>query len=206
MNWLAHVFLSPKRIDYQLGNLLADPLKGKCWEAADEDVCEGMRLHMRIDTFTDEHPEVSRSKKLLTMRGPLKGVVLDILYDHFLSIHWQRFSTKKRERFLEQFRIRAIKASGGYPAEAKRVIHRVVESRQLDSYDRMDGVKRAFMRIDNRLSDRVKEKDGMMGYLSLIEMNRTELEASFLRFFPELMAHVQHHAPKELFDHWETLP
>jgi acyl carrier protein phosphodiesterase len=70
----------------------------------------------------------------------------------------------------------------------------------------MDGVKRAFMRIDNRLSDRVKEKDGMMGYLSLIEMNRTELEASFLRFFPELMAHVQHHAPKELFDHWETLP
>jgi acyl carrier protein phosphodiesterase len=206
MNWLAHVFLSPKRIDYQLGNLLADPMKGRCWEDAHTDLCEGMRLHMRIDTFTDEHPEVSRSKKLLTLRGPLKGVVLDILYDHFLSIHWQRFSSKRRERFLEQFRLRALKASGGYPPEAKQVIHRVVENRQLDSYDRMDGVKRAFMRIDNRLSQRVRQKDGMMGYLTLIEIHRTELEASFLRFFPELMAHVREHAPDEPFDHWDTYP
>ena len=139
------------------------------------------------------------------MKGPLKGVVLDVLYDHFLSIHWQRFSTKKRTRFLEQFRVRALKTAGGYPSEAKRVIHRVVENRQLDSYDRMDGVKRAFMRIDNRLSERVKEKDGMMGYLSLIEMNRTELEASFLRFFPELMAHVRENTAREPFDHWEDL-
>jgi acyl carrier protein phosphodiesterase len=205
MNWLAHVFLSPKRIDCQLGNLLADPMKGRCWEGAPSDVCNGMHLHMRIDTFTDEHPEVSHSKKLLTLHGPLKGVVLDILYDHFLSIHWQRFSVKRRERFLEQFRIRAIKASGGYPPEAKYVVQRVVENRQLDSYDRMDGVKRAFMRIDNRLSDRVKQRDGMMGYLTLIEMHRTELEASFLRFFPELMAHVREEIPSELFDHWQDL-
>jgi acyl carrier protein phosphodiesterase len=158
---------------------------------------------MHIDTFTDEHPEVSHSKRLLTLRGPLKGVVLDILYDHFLSIHWQQFSIKRRERFLEQFRLHAIKASGGYPPDAKQVIRRVVESRQLDSYDRMDGVKRAFMRIDNRLSERLRQKDGMMGYLALIEMHRSELEASFLRFFPDLMTHVREHVPDELFDHWK---
>ncbi len=205
MNWLAHVFLSPKRIDHQLGNLLADPLKGRCWEYEAHDVCEGMRLHMRIDAFTDAHPEVSRAKKLLTARGPLKGVVLDILYDHFLSIHWQRFSTKPKAHFLEAFRTRAIKASGGYPAEAKRIIDRVVKSRQLESYERMDGVKRAFMRIDNRLSERVRERDGMMGYLTLIEMHRAELEASFFRFFPALMADVQASMPYESFDHWQPL-
>jgi acyl carrier protein phosphodiesterase len=202
MNWLAHVFLSPKQIDCQLGNLLADPMKGRCWDGAPSDVCSGMRLHMRIDAFTDEHPEVSYSKKLLTLYGPLKGVVLDILYDHFLSIHWQRFSTKRRERFLEQFRLRAIKASGGYPQEAKYVVQRVVENRQLESYDRMDGVKKAFMRIDNRLSERVKQRDGMMRYLTLIEMHRTELEASFLRFFPDLMAHVRETTESASFDHW----
>ena len=203
MNWLAHVFLSPKRIEYQLGNLLADPLKGQCWESAHSDVCAGISLHQHIDTFTDTHSEVRFSKKLLAHKGALKGVALDILYDHFLSTHWQRFSLKKRERFLEQFRLRAIKASGGYPPKAKEVIRRVVETRQLDSYNTMDGVKRAFMRIDNRLSNRLKQKDGMMGYLSLIQMHHQELEASFLRFFPELMDSVYHQVPDALFDHWK---
>ena len=27
MNWLAHVFLLEQRIDFQIGNFLADPLK-----------------------------------------------------------------------------------------------------------------------------------------------------------------------------------
>ena len=34
MNWLAHVFLSENNIEHQLGNLLADPLKGRAWEEA----------------------------------------------------------------------------------------------------------------------------------------------------------------------------
>ncbi len=202
MNWLAHVFLSPKRIEYQMGNLLADPMKGRCWEGAHPDLCAGMALHATIDAFTDAHPEVQASKRLLAQKGALKGVALDILYDHFLSIHWSRFSTKSRERFLMQFRLRAIKASGGYPTRAKEVIYKVVENRQLDSYARMDGVKRAFMRIEHRLSDRLKARDGMMGYLSMIEMHKAELEASFLRFFPELMATVAHEAEGEIFDHW----
>jgi acyl carrier protein phosphodiesterase len=29
MNWLAHVFLSEENVDFQIGNFLADPMKGK---------------------------------------------------------------------------------------------------------------------------------------------------------------------------------
>jgi len=203
MNWLAHVFLSPKQIDYQLGNLLADPLKGNAWEQASEAFVTGMTLHNIIDTYTDSHPIVSESKALLTQRGHLKGVVLDILYDHFLSVHWQRFSVSDRRRFLEGFRKRALKACGGFPPYAKEVVIRVVENRQLDSYVTMDGVKRAFMRIDNRLSDRAKSKDTMMYYLSLIQIHHAELEAMFLVFFPDLMAHVREEMPSLSFEHWQ---
>jgi len=202
MNWLAHVFLSPKQIEYQLGNLLADPLKGNAWEQASEAFVTGMALHNIIDTYTDSHPIVSESKALLTQRGHLKGVVLDILYDHFLSVHWQRFSVSDRRRFLEGFRKRALKESGGFPPDAKQVVIRVVENRQLDSYATMEGVKRAFMRIDNRLSDRAKSKDTMMYYLSLVQIHHTELEAMFLAFFPDLMAHLQNKMPSLSFEHW----
>lgn len=203
MNWLAHVFLSPKQIAYQLGNLLADPLKGKAWEGANEAFVTGVELHMLIDTYTDTHPLVSHSKTLLAERGHLKGVVLDILYDHFLSVHWERFSISDRSRFLEGFRKRAIKESGGYPPHAKEVIVKVVKNRQLESYATMEGVKRAFMRIDNRLSDRAKTKDTMMYYLSLIQLHRAELEADFLAFFPDLMAHLRGEVPELVFGHWK---
>ncbi len=203
MNWLAHVFLSPKQIEYQLGNLLADPLKGKAWEGASEAFVTGLSLHNIIDTYTDSHPLISKSKALLTERGHLKGVVLDILYDHFLSVHWQRYSVSDRARFLEGFRKRALKECGGFPPDAKEVVIRVVENRQLDSYVTMDGVKKAFMRIDNRLSERAKSKDTMMYYLSLIQMHHAELEAMFLSFFPELMDHVQKEMPSLTFEHWK---
>ena len=118
-------------------------------------------------------------------------------------MHWARFSRSDRSRFLEGFRKRAIKESGGYPPHAKSVIVRVVENRQLDSYATMDGVKRAFMRIDNRLSDRAKTKDTMMYYLSLIQLHRAELEADFLAFFPDLMAHLRKEMPELVFEHWQ---
>ncbi len=34
MNYLAHTLLSKSNIEFQLGNLLADPLKGKRWPSA----------------------------------------------------------------------------------------------------------------------------------------------------------------------------
>lgn len=42
MNWLAHVFLSEQNIDFQIGNFLADPLKGRLWEDATIDMKKGM--------------------------------------------------------------------------------------------------------------------------------------------------------------------
>ena len=77
MNWLAHVFLSDKSIDNQLGNLLADPLKGRAFNSATVEFKRGLELHLIIDSFTDSHPIVKDAKRSLTKRGHLKGVVLD---------------------------------------------------------------------------------------------------------------------------------
>jgi len=120
MNWLAHVFLSENHIEHQLGNLLTDPLKGKAWEGASTRIHAGIKMHMRIDSFTDTHPLVSESKKILTPRGHLKGVVLDILYDHFLSLHWNSYCTIEREHFLDDFRFHALESIGLSTKSTKR--------------------------------------------------------------------------------------
>ena len=203
MNWLAHVFLSENHIEHQLGNLLTDPLKGKAWEGASTRIHAGIKMHMRIDSFTDTHPLVSQSKAILTPRGHLKGVVLDILYDHFLSLHWDRFCSIEREHFLDDFRFRALESIGGYPSEAQRVILRVVGNQQLSSYLHMDGVVDAFQRLDNRLSERARSKDNCTRYIPLIAQNREELEANFLCFFPELMEAVKNNCHRMDVVHWK---
>jgi len=202
MNWLAHVFLSENHIEHQLGNLLTDPLKGKAWKGASTRIHAGIKMHMLIDSFTDSHPLVSESKKILTPRGYLKGVVLDILYDHFLSLHWDNFCTIDREHFLDNFRFEAIENIENYPTKAQSIILRVVGSRQLQSYEHMDGVIAAFKRIDRRLSERALSKDNCERYIPLIAKYRDELEENFLLFFPELMCVVRGVCDEKTFIHW----
>jgi len=203
MNWLAHVFLSENHIEHQLGNLLTDPLKGKAWQGASTRIHAGIKMHMRIDSFTDAHTVVSESKAILTPRGHLKGVVLDILYDHFLSQHWDSFCSIPREIFLDDFRFKALDKMETYPEAAQDIIRRVVGNRQLDSYEHMDGVVAAFGRIDRRLSDRALSKDNCERYIPLIAKHRDELEENFLRFFPELMQAVKETCHRNDVVHWK---
>lgn len=203
MNWLAHVLLSENHIEYQLGNLLADPLKAKVWQSASMRIHEGVKMHLRIDLFTDAHPLVSQSKKILTPRGYLKGVVLDILYDHFLSLHWDRFCNMEREHFLDKFRLYALEHIEEYPQEVQNIINRVVGNRQLESYAHMDGVAAAFERIDMRLSDSALSKDNCNRYIPLIAKHKDELEENFLQFFPELMRQAKQSCHPEDVAHWK---
>lgn len=159
-------------------------------------------MHIRIDSFTDTHTLVSQSKAILTPRGHLKGVVLDILYDHFLSLHWDKFCAIPREIFLDDFRFKALESMENYPQEAQRIIKRVVGNRQLSSYEHMDGVVDAFRRIDMRLSDRALSKDNCERYIPLIAAQRDKLEENFLIFFPELMHTVQESCHRSDVEHW----
>ena len=42
-------------IDFQIGNILADPLKARTWDDASIHMENGMQTHIRIDRYTDSH-------------------------------------------------------------------------------------------------------------------------------------------------------
>mgnify|MGYP000564575372 CR=1 FL=1 len=69
MNWLAHLFLSEQNVDFQMGNILADPLKGKLWEGSSLQLKKGMAVHKIIDAYTDSHKIVSKSKASLRKKS-----------------------------------------------------------------------------------------------------------------------------------------
>ena len=192
MNWLAHVLLSKKDAEYQIGNFLADPLKGRPWADASIAVKEGMLMHKAIDKFTDTHAIVAQSKSRLG-KGYLKGVVLDLLYDHFLAINWDKYSSLSQAEFLQTFYTNAQPIAQGYPTEAKRIVINLITSNILSSYGEFEGFVESLKRIDKRLSPRVKEKESTISYKGIIEQEYENLKSDFELFFPELMHFFKQH-------------
>ena len=187
MNYLAHIVLSKSNIDFQLGNLLADPLKGKRWEGASDELYAGMRMHVAIDSFTDANKTISLSKSRLRKKGYLKGVVIDMTYDYFLSKHWDTFVKQDLASFVNDFNQNAQFELEQLPDKAASFISSVTSNNVMASYKDFSGLEQAFRRIDKRLSPRILAKETTESYIPDVVKNYAEIEQDFLSFFPELI-------------------
>ena len=93
MNYLVHFLLAGEDDDLRLGSFLGDFVKGRVDGAAHRGLSErqriGIQLHRTVDAFSDRHPAVDRSKRLLRPDyGRLSGVIVDVFYDHVLARRW----------------------------------------------------------------------------------------------------------------------
>lgn len=92
MNFLAHLHLASLANSSFLGNLMADFVRGAPEEQYSAPVAAGIRLHRRIDTLTDSHPLVREARQLFRPEyRRYAPITLDVVWDHFLSLHWSHF-------------------------------------------------------------------------------------------------------------------
>jgi acyl carrier protein phosphodiesterase len=127
MNWLAHLFLSEQNTDHQLGNLLCDPCKGRAFEGANDAFKQGLKMHMSIDAFTDSHASFLKSKQRLNKKGHLKGVVIDLTYDVFLTQFWSEYCDMDLNTFLDGFYLNAPMALEYYPSQPRAFVERLIQ-------------------------------------------------------------------------------
>ena len=93
MNYLVHFLLAGDDDELRLGNLLGDFVKGRVERFEHPGLTErlrtGIQMHRTIDAFSDRHPAVHRSKRILAAEyGRLSGVIVDMFYDHVLARRW----------------------------------------------------------------------------------------------------------------------
>lgn len=187
MNYLAHTLLSKNQIDYQLGNLLADVLKGEGWVGASQQHLDGLNMHKQIDKFTDNSHIVRQALSTLGS-GYLKGVVLDITFDYFLSKHWNKFVTIEKDVFIQNFYEHAKKQGSNLPSKANEFVTAIAKYDILGNYNTLIDLEQVFQRVNRRLSPRLLAKENTTDYLPRITENYDKLEQDFLQFFPTLIA------------------
>lgn len=185
MNFLAHAHLSGKNEELLIGNLIADAVKGNQTSLYPKKVAQGILLHRQIDTFTDSHPTVLKSKNTIRDRaGRYSGVVVDIYYDHFLARMWDQFSKIP----LDQFTASAYHVLGDYsnllPARVKRMLPYMIAQNWLNGYANLEELRRIFYGMDRR----TKFVSGMRWAVDTLEYYYDTLKADFEIFYPELIA------------------
>lgn len=184
MNYLAHAFLSGNNPKIIIGNMIADAVKGKSVNNYEKDIKKGIQLHRNIDFFTDTHPIVINSKeKLYYKYHKYSNVIIDIFYDHFLSINWQQYSTENINNVAKNtYRILTLYYEI-LPARIKKILPFMVTNNWLGNYHDINIIGRAL----TNMSKKTKYESRMSEAIEDLKTNYSEFNRDFQTFFPQVI-------------------
>lgn len=183
MNFLAHIYLSGDNELVQIGNLMADGIRGKRYDDYPDDVRKGILLHREIDTFTDAHPIFRESTKRLHARyHHYAGVIVDVFYDHFLARHWATYSSEPLEDFVARFYGNLEKHYELLTDRTRDMMPPMIQYNWLVSYRDVEGLTRIMTQMDRRTGN----ASGMRNSVGELLEYYNEFESEFRLFFEEL--------------------
>lgn len=188
MNFLAHIYLSGENDLIKIGNFMADGIRGKQFEHYPEDVQKGILLHRFIDTYTDSHDIFRQSTKRLHEKyHHYAGVIVDIVYDHFLAKNWSNYSDENLESFINRF-YQSLQDNYSILSEKTQgLMPYMIERNWLLSYRTVEGIHQILSQMDRRSKNISK-----MQYASEeLKEFYTEFEQEFTLFFEDLRLHAK---------------
>lgn len=189
MNFLAHASLSGSDDDMLIGNFIADAVKGNHLDRFREGIRKGIMLHREIDRFTDKHPVFIRSmERLQPDYGRYSGVIVDIYYDHFLALKYDRFFEEELSEFALHVYGLMLKNYALLPAKSKRILPYMIIHNWLVGYANFTDLQWVFNGMSRRS---MRYQSGMENAVVSLKENYKAFEEDFQAFFPDIMAHTR---------------
>ena len=184
MNFLAHLYLSQNNPNIMIGNFIADHIRGNNYDGFSKEIQQGIFLHREIDTFTDAHPIVRKSKRRLHERyRHYDGVIIDIFYDYFLAKNWANYSAIPLDVYANSVYVFFDKISASLPLKSQDFIKYMIEYNILYNYQFKDGIQKVL----NGMNQRTKGKSQMNLAIEDLNQLENELEEDFTSFFKDLI-------------------
>lgn len=187
MNFLAHIYLSNGTPESVLGAVLGDFVKGRLADRFTPGVRQAIRIHRAIDCYTDAHPVVHASRRLVSgARRRYAPVLIDLFYDHLLARNWAGYSDVPLAEFTRSAYAVLRAQAHAFPEPFPRVVPRMAAEDWLSAYGEVHGIERALA----GLSRRARRHEALVGGAEELTRNYAELEDHFRAFFAELRAEV----------------
>ncbi|GAA4271429.1 acyl carrier protein phosphodiesterase [Aquimarina gracilis] len=183
MNFLAHIYLSYEDPELKIGNFIADSVKGKKFLEYPRRISQGIKLHRKIDSYTDSHEIVKQSiSRLSSKYGRYSSVIVDILYDHFLAANWKEYSSIPLEDYTLSFYDLLQDHYKILPKPIQHFLPYMIRDNWLLSYATVAGIGSVLSGMNRRTKNRSKMN------FAVIELEEyyTDFEKEFRSFFEEL--------------------
>jgi acyl carrier protein phosphodiesterase len=187
MNFLSHLYLSGESDELLIGNFIADAVKGSDHRNYPPGIQEGILLHRKIDTFTDTHPVVAQSKERLRSNyRKYASVIVDIYYDHFLALHWDKYSDEPLDRYASKIYRLMQENHHLLPEKSANFTKYMIRYNILEAYARLDGIDRVL----KGMAGRATFESRMEHAIHDLRKHYPLFEKEFSLFFPELREFV----------------
>jgi len=188
MNFLAHIYLSGDNEMLKIGNFMADSVRGNRYLEYSDDLRRGILLHRYIDTFTDAHPIYRKSKHRFHEKyGHYAGVIMDIVYDHFLAKNWNSYFDQNLEIYAANFYSLLHENYDILTPKTQNLLPYMIDQNWLVQYASLEGLEIILFQMDYRTKHRVNMQEAIVE----VRIFYTELETEFTLFFEELQLHCQ---------------
>ena len=182
-----------------MGALLGDFARGtpeSLLERFPPEVVGGIVLHRAIDRFTDDHPIFLETKKLLhPSRKRFAGIIVDIIFDHFLAHSWTDYSEVPLPSFISDMHGILKRHRSWLTPELAAMIERMVEENWLGTYGTIPGLALTFRRVSQRrdfLAPLVGAEEDLTAHYH-------SFSRAFRRFYPELLEFAREENPGGAF-------
>ena len=186
MNYLAHIYLSKGIKELTIGNFIADSIKGNKFLHFPKNIRDGIILHRALDTFTDKHPIVRKSThRLFPAYSHYSGVIVDILYDHFLAKNWQEYSEVPLLEYTQNFYKLLKDNYEVLPLRVQQFMPYMIQDNWLYNYATIDGIGKILYQMDHRTKNRSK----MQYATKELGLYYPLFEAEFTSFFKEIISY-----------------
>jgi acyl carrier protein phosphodiesterase len=193
MNFLAHSLipeLAAAQSEPHLiaGGFLGDFIKGPVPADLPPVLTAGIRLHRRIDAYSNGQPDIRAS----CARFPdglrrFAPVFVDVIADHLLACRWARFSSVPLTAFTADV-YRAIETHAELlPEHGRRFFEYMATEDLLAAYADVDVMLRSLRSVTRRLRRESLEP----ALVVTVTRELPNLEADFLSYFPDIVAHAQ---------------
>jgi len=183
VNFLAHSLFGFNDAALITGQFCGDFVRGSDLGRFPRGIEVGIRLHRRMDAFTDAHVALKPAKiSLGAERRRVSGIVVDVMFDHWLAVNWSNFSNLALDQHAKAVQ-EAIREHDAHIPEALARFMRFLHNGQvLESNVELEAIAVTL----GRLSHRSPRFTKLAMTIDELEPLARALDAPFKTFFPDL--------------------